>query len=112
MTRTKAGFVTKKRHKKIITFNKGYQGSHSRLFKVANQENMKSLTYAYNDRRKKKGDFRKIWVKQISNAARINSIKYNELIKSLKVLNIELNRKMLSKLLRHDGNIIQQILKV
>ena len=109
MSRTKSGFITKKRHKKIIMFNAGYKGSHSRLFKTANQENMRSLRYAYADRKKRKTLFRQIWIKQINNLAKTNSIKYNILINKLKILKIEVNRKMLSKLSIIDKDIFNHI---
>lgn len=102
MSRTKAGFVTKKRHKKIINFNKGFKGSHSRLFKTANQENIHSFSYAYEARKKKKADFRKLWIKRINNVAKTKSSTYSEIIKRLKLSKVELNRKILSKLAISD----------
>lgn len=110
MTRTKGGFISKKRHKKIIDFNKGYYGSQSRLFKIANQENMRSLKYSYNDRRKRKNNFRKIWIKQINNTCKTSSLKYNQIIRLLKLLKIEINRKILSKLIQFDTNIFNNLM--
>nr|YP_009538713.1 ribosomal protein L20 [Lepocinclis ovum]AYQ93756.1 ribosomal protein L20 [Lepocinclis ovum] len=112
MSRTKTGFVTRKRHKKIIRFNKGYRGSHSTLFKTANQENMRSFVNSYRDRKKKKNYIRSLWIKQLNNIAKINSIKYNTLIRNLKKSSIELNRKMLSKLAIIDKNIFLNFIKL
>nr|YP_009541094.1 ribosomal protein L20 [Lepocinclis steinii]AYQ93632.1 ribosomal protein L20 [Lepocinclis steinii] len=111
MSRTKTGFITKKRHKKIIKFNKGYTGSHSRLFKVANQENMHSLSYAYADRRKKKSYFRRVWIKQINNKMKIESSNYNSLVTKLKLLKVDLNRKILAKLSIVDEKVFNVLLK-
>lgn len=103
MSRTKTGSITKKRHKKIINFNKGFRGSHSRLFKTANQENIHSFSYAYRARKKKKSDFRKIWIKQINNTTRLKALNYSKLIKELKISKINLNRKILSKIAISDS---------
>lgn len=111
MSRTKTGVLTKKRHKKIIKFNKGYKGSHSRLFKVANQEYMHSLKYAYIDRKKRKNDFRRIWIKQINNSIKEKLIKYSKFIKILKRLKIELNRKILSSLSIIDKETFELLIK-
>jgi large subunit ribosomal protein L20 len=77
---------------------KGFRGSHSRLFRMANQQVMKALRNAYRDRRKKKRDFRRLWITRINAAARINGISYSQLIGKLKNANIDINRKMLAQL--------------
>lgn len=112
MSRTKTGFVTKKRHKKIIKFNKGYRGSHSRLFKVSNQQNMRSFTYAYADRRKRKRLFRRLWIKQLNCVAKENSTNYSTFIKKLKSLKIELNRKILSKISINDNKVFKSLIEI
>lgn len=98
MSRVKRGFVAKKRRQKILNFTKGFVGSHSKLFRSANQQAMKSLRYSYFDRRKKKNDLRKIWISRINAISKSNNGKYNQTIKKLKVLKINLNRKILSKI--------------
>ena len=100
MSRTKTGLVTKKRHKKIIKFNSGYSASHSRLFKTANQEYMRSLVNAFSDRKKKKTNFRNLWIKQINNSIRKDSStsRYSKVTQTLKNSKIAINRKILSKL--------------
>jgi large subunit ribosomal protein L20 len=96
--RVKRGNVARKRHKKILKMAKGFRGSHSRLFRMANQQVMKALRNAYRDRRKKKRDFRRLWITRINAAARINGISYSQLIGKLKKANIDINRKMLAQL--------------
>jgi large subunit ribosomal protein L20 len=77
MTRVKRAIRTKARHKKILKLAKGYFGHKSKLFKVANQQVMKSLSYAYRDRRNKKREFRKLWITRINAAARLNGLSYS-----------------------------------
>lgn len=112
MTRTKGGFITKRNHKKIIKFNKGYKGAHSRLFKVANQESMHAFSYAYENRKKKKRMFKKLWIKEINAEARKNLMKYNELICILKKNRIIINKKILAKLSIIDKECFKKIIKL
>jgi len=102
MPRVKGGTVTRKRRKKVLKLAKGYFGSKHTLYKVANQQVMKSLMYAYRDRRQKKRDFRKLWITRINAAARINGLSYSRLMHGLKVAGIEVNRKMLAELAVSD----------
>lgn len=98
MTRVKRGNVARKRRKKILKLAKGYRGSHSKLFRIANQQVMKALRNAYRDRRKRKRDFRRLWITRINAAARLQGISYSQLINKLKQANIQLNRKVLAHL--------------
>ncbi|GAA4880980.1 50S ribosomal protein L20 [Paenibacillus vulneris] len=102
MARVKGGFVTRRRHKKILKLAKGYFGSKHRLFKTANAQVMKSLLYAYRDRRQKKRDFRKLWITRINAAARMNGLSYSKFMHGLKLSGIEVNRKMLAELAVND----------
>ncbi|MGO0059980.1 50S ribosomal protein L20 [Brevibacillus fluminis] len=102
MPRVKGGIVTRRRHKKILKLAKGYFGSKHRLFKSANAQVMKSLMYAYRDRRQKKRDFRKLWITRINAQARINGLSYSRLMHGLKVAGVEVNRKMLADLAVND----------
>jgi len=102
MPRVKGGIVTRRRHKKILKLAKGYFGSKHRLFKSANAQVMKSLMYAYRDRRQKKRDFRKLWITRINAQARMNGLSYSRLMHGLKVAGIEVNRKMLADLAVND----------
>jgi large subunit ribosomal protein L20 len=98
MVRIKRGNVARKRRKKILSLAKGYQGAHSRLFRIANQQVMKSLRYSYINRKQKKRKFRQLWITRISSSTRFNQTKYSSFISNLKESKILLNRKMLSQL--------------
>jgi large subunit ribosomal protein L20 len=98
MARVKRGNVARKRRKKILKLAKGFRGSHSRLFRSANQQVMKALRNAYRDRRKRKRDFRRLWIARINAAARLHGISYSQLIGCLKKADIQINRKMLAQL--------------
>ncbi|WP_459499171.1 50S ribosomal protein L20 [Bacillus sp. C1] len=112
MPRVKGGTVTRKRRKKVIKLAKGYYGSKNTLFKVANQQVMKSLLYAFRDRRQKKRDFRKLWITRINAAARMNGLSYSRLMHGLKVAGIEVNRKMLADLAVHDEKAFAELATV
>lgn len=96
MTRVKRSVRTKARHKKILKQAKGYFGHKSKLFKVANQAVMKSLSYAYRDRRNKKREFRKLWITRINAAARMNGMSYSRFMNGLSRAQIALDRKVLA----------------
>jgi len=109
MPRVKGGTVTRKRRKRVLKLAKGYYGSKHTLFKVANQQVMKSLMYAYRDRRQTKRDFRKLWITRINAAARINGLSYSRLMHGLKLAGIEVNRKMLADLAVSDAAAFAQL---
>ncbi len=98
MPRVKRGNVARKRRKKILKLAKGYRGSHSTLFRTANQQVMKALRYAYRDRKKRKRDFRRLWIARINAACRQHGMSYSKFMGNLKKSNIEINRKMLSQM--------------
>lgn len=98
MARVKRGNVARKRRNKILKLAKGFRGSQSKLFRTANQRVMKALTNAYRDRRKKKRDFRRLWIARINAAVRPHGLSYSRLIGALKKADIQVNRKMLSQL--------------
>jgi len=109
MARVKGAMRTRARHKKILKLAKGYFGHKSKLFKTANQAVMKSLVYAYRDRRAKKRDFRKLWVVRINAAARINGLSYSKFIFGLKKAGIGLNRKILADMAMNDEQSFKQL---
>lgn len=109
MPRTKGGYVSRRRRNRILKLAKGYFGSKHTLYKVANQQVMKSLTYAYRDRKRRKRDFRRLWIARINAAARLNGLSYNKLMYGLKLANIEINRKMLSEIAINDSASFAQI---
>lgn len=96
MSRVKAGFTTRRRHKKIIALAKGFRGRAKNCFRVAVQKVEKSLQYAYRDRRVRKRDFRALWIQRINAAVRIHGITYSQFINGLTKSNVELDRKVLS----------------
>ena len=109
MTRVKRGNVARKRRKKILKLAKGFRGSHSRLFKIANQQVMKALRNAYRDRRKRKRDFRRLWIARINAATRQHGLSYSKFMGQLKRSNIDLNRKMLAQLAATDPDSFSKI---
>jgi large subunit ribosomal protein L20 len=102
MSRVKRSIRTKARHKKILRLAKGYFGHKSKLFKVANQQVMKSLAYAYRDRRNRKRDFRKLWITRINAAARLNGLSYSRFMNGLSRAQIMLDRKILADIAVRD----------
>lgn len=98
MARVKRGNVARKRRKKILKLAKGFRGSHSTLFRTANQQVMKALRYAYRDRKKRKRDFRRLWITRINAACRQHGMSYSKFMGNLKKSNIEINRKMLAQM--------------
>ena len=98
MARVKGAMHTRNRRKKILKLAQGYRGAKSKLFKTANQAVMKSLTYAYRDRKQKKRNFRQLWIARINAAARANGISYSRFMNGLKNNGIEINRKMLAEI--------------
>ena len=102
MARVKGAMMTRKRRNKTLGLAKGYWGSKSKHFRVANQAVMKSLSYAYVGRRLKKRDFRRLWITRISAGCKMNGMNYSNFIHGLKLAGIDLNRKMLSEMAIHD----------
>ena len=96
MPRVKGGTVARKRRKKILKLAKGYYGSKHLLYRTANEQVMKSLAYAYRDRKRRKRDFRKLWITRINAASRLNGLTYSKLINGLSKAGVEVNRKMLA----------------
>ena len=102
MARVKGAVTTHARRRKVIKQAKGYFGTKSINFKVAKQAVMKSLQYAYRDRKANKRNFRKIWITRINAAARINGMSYSKFMNGLKLSGIELNRKVLADMAIND----------
>lgn len=109
MPRVKRGATARKRHKKTLKLAKGYYGAKSKLFRAANEQVLKSLSYAYAHRRKRKGDFRKLWIARINAAARLNGLSYNRFISGLKKAGIKINRKMLADLAVNDSKAFSKL---
>jgi large subunit ribosomal protein L20 len=110
MIRIKRGNVARKARIKTLSLAKGYKGTHSKLFRVANQQVMKALKYNYIGRKDKKRIFRKIWIMRINSAAKMCNLSYNKIIHFLKVSRIYLNRKMLSQIAILDFKSFKSLL--
>ena len=102
MPRVKGGTVTRRRHKKILKLTKGQYGTRHRLFRRANEAMMKSLWYAYRDRRRRRRDLRRLWITRINAAARLHGLSYSRLINGLHKAEIEVDRKVLADIAVHD----------
>ena len=112
MARVKRAMMTRKRRNKILKMAKGYWGSKSKHYKMANQAMMKSLTYAYTGRRLKKRDFRSLWITRISAACKMNGMNYSTFMHGLKVTGIEINRKMLSEMAISNPAAFTQLIEI
>jgi len=110
MARVKRGNVARKRRNKVLALAKGFRGASSKLFRIANQQVMKALRYAYVGRKRKKREFRSLWITRINAASRAEGIKYSNLISSLKGSNIGINRKMLAQMAVSDATCFKTIL--
>jgi large subunit ribosomal protein L20 len=102
MPRSRPKVYAHKRHKKVLKFTKGQFGSRHRLYRRANEAMLKSLFYAYRDRRNRRRNFRNLWIARINAAARMNGINYSKLIYGLKLANVQVDRKVLAHLAVHD----------
>ncbi len=111
MPRVKGGTITRRRHKKVLKLTKGMYGSRSILYRRANEAMLKSLWYAYRDRRTRKRDLRRLWIARINAAARLNGTTYSRLIYDLKQSGIGLNRKILADLAVRDPKAFSEVLK-
>jgi len=109
MTRVKGGTVTRQRHKKVIKYNKGNMASRHLLFKRANETMLKSMWYAYRDRRNRKRDLRRLWITRINAASRLNGLSYSKFIYGMKQANIQLNRKVLADLAVRDPKAFTEV---
>ncbi len=112
MTRVKRGNVARKHRNKILKLAKGFRGSHSKLYRVANQQVMKALRNAYRDRKKKKRDFRRLWIARINAASRQHGMSYSQLIGNMKKADIQLNRKMLAQIAILDPSSFEAVIKL
>ena len=111
MPRVTKAKTAKSKHKKVLALTKGHYGARSRLYKTAKQSNIKSLQYAFRDRKIRKRSFRSLWISRISAAARDNGISYSILINSLNKKNILLNRKVLSEIAINDKEAFNKVVK-
>ncbi len=102
MPRVKGGYTTRRRRKAVLKLAKGYYGSKHTLYKTAHEQVMRSLAYAYRDRKVRKRDFRKLWISRINAACKLNDMKYSRFINGLAKANVAINRKMLAEMAVND----------
>ena len=110
--RVKGGFVTRRRHKKILNMTKGQWGTRSKLFRRANEAMMKSYWYAYRDRRVRRREFRRLWIARINAATRANGMSYSQFIHGLKLADVQLDRKVLADLAVREPAAFAQVVDV
>lgn len=111
MPRTTNSPASRKRRKKVLNYAKGYYASKSKLFRYAKEAVQHAWQYAYRDRKKKKGEFRALWIVRLSAACRANGISYSRFIEGLKAANIGLDRKVLSDLAIRDEAAFAAVVK-
>lgn len=109
MARVKRGVTARARHKKLLKKAKGYYGARSRVYRAAKQQVIKSGQYAYRDRRRKKREFRALWVQRINAASNEAGLSYSRFIHGLRLAGIELDRKMLAELAVNDKPAFTQL---
>ncbi len=112
MPRVKRGTVHRARRKKVLKQAKGYFGSKHRLYRTSKEQVMRSLNYAYRDRRQKKRDFRKLWITRINAACRENEISYSKFINGLRKAGVVINRKMLSEIAIDDKGYFTNLVEI
>ena len=111
MPRVTKSVTAKAKHKKVLSATKGHYGARSRLFKTAKQSNIKSLQYAFRDRKNRKRAFRSLWISRINAASRAIGISYSKLINGMTTNNIIIDRKILSDIAIHDPSTFEQIVQ-
>ncbi|GGJ14300.1 50S ribosomal protein L20, sunset domain variant [Paenarthrobacter histidinolovorans] len=112
MARVKRAVNAHKKRRVVLERAKGYRGQRSRLYRKAKEQLLHSFVYSYGDRRKKKGDFRRLWIQRINAASRANGLTYNRLIQGLKAAEVEVDRRMLAELAVSDANAFAALVNV
>jgi large subunit ribosomal protein L20 len=109
MARVKTGFTRRHRHKKILNLTKGQWGTRGRLFRRSNEAMLKSMWYAFRDRRQRKRDMRKLWITRINAGARLNGLSYSRFIYGLKQAGVQVDRKMLADIAVRDAGTFSKL---
>ena len=112
MARVKRAVNAQKKRRETLERASGYRGQRSRLYRKAKEQVTHSLVYAYRDRKKKKGDFRQLWIQRINAGARANEMTYNRFIQGLKAANIEVDRRMLAELAVNDAGAFTKLVEI
>jgi large subunit ribosomal protein L20 len=103
VARVKRAVNAQKKRRTVLEAASGYRGQRSRLYRKAKEQQLHSLTYAYRDRKQRKGDFRQLWITRINAAARANDMTYNRFMQGLKLAGVEIDRKNLAEIAVHDA---------
>ena len=111
MSRVTKSVTAKAKHKKVLKATKGHYGGRSRLYKTAKQSNIKSMQYAFRDRKNKKRNFRSLWISRINAGSRELGVSYSKLINSLSNKNIIINRKILSDIATSDNSTFKKVVE-
>jgi large subunit ribosomal protein L20 len=112
LTRVKGGPRARKRHKKVLKLTKGQRGTKHSLYRRSHEAMLKSLAYAYRDRRRRKRDFRRLWITRINAAARQNGLSYSRFMAGLRQAGVELDRKVLADLAVSDAGAFARLVDV
>lgn len=112
MARVKRAVNAHKKRRAILESASGYRGQRSRLYRKAKEQVLRSLNYAYRDRRARKGDFRQLWITRINAAARANGMTYNRFIQGLKAAELEIDRRMLAELAVNDPEVFKTLVEL
>ncbi len=112
MARVKRAVNAQKKRRTILADASGYRGQRSRLYRKAKEQQLHSLTYAFRDRKQRKGDFRKLWITRINAAARANDMTYNRFIQGLNLAGVEVDRKILAELAVSDPTAFTALVEV
>ena len=112
MARVKGGMNAKKKHNRVLKLAKGYRGARSKQYRVAKQSVMRALTSSYAGRKQRKRQFRQLWIARINAAARINGLSYSKFMYGLKLVGVEMNRKMLAEMAVNDAEGFAKLVDV
>jgi len=112
MTRVKRGVTARARHKKVLKLTKGHFGARHRLFKTADESMIHALLYAYRDRRRRKRDFRRLWITRINAASRQSNMSYSKFMYGLKKADVQLDRKILADLAVNEPKAFEAVAEV
>jgi large subunit ribosomal protein L20 len=112
MARVKRGVNAAKKRREILEHASGYRGQRSRLYRKAKEQVLHSFQYSYNDRRKRKGDFRQLWITRINAAARAHGMTYNRFVQGLRVAGVDVDRKVLAEIAVTDDAAFTALVKI
>ncbi len=112
MPRVTKSVTAKSKHKKVLKSTKGHYGARSRLYKTAKQSNIKSLQYAFRDRKNKKRTFRSLWIARINAASKDLDVPYSKLINAMSKKDIQINRKILSEIAIDDPSTFKKVVEL